>query len=70
MWSDGPSSQLKKRFIAYSVYNYYVTSSKMGLVDGIGSALKRAVHNMVTSWHVVVTDIGYRHISFLVDPSQ
>ena len=45
-------------------WNYLATSHGKGLVDEIGHALKCAVCDMVTSWHVMVTDDGNMHISF------
>ena len=69
IWSDGPPSQFKNKYIAYclliisSVYhchcswNYFATSHGKGPVDGIGGALKRAVHDMVNSRRIVVTDV-------------
>lgn len=59
IWSDGPASQFKNRFIANSLpvmetrhnfkitWNFFATSHGKGPVDGIGSALKRRVRNLV-----------------------
>ena len=43
----------------------FASSYGKGLIDEISSALKNAVYDTVTSQRVVVTDDGYRHISFL-----
>lgn len=55
LWSDGPRSQFKNRFIAASLgilqrrhktnitWNYFATSHGKGPVDGIGGATKRQV---------------------------
>jgi len=59
IWSDGPSSQFKNRFIATSLntleeeftvklnWNYFATSHGKGPVDGIGGSLKRQVFDQV-----------------------
>ncbi len=61
IWSDGPSSQFKNRFIAASLstleakycmkiyWNYFATAHGKGPVDGIGGALKRQVWMNVKS---------------------
>ncbi|CAG9790692.1 unnamed protein product [Diatraea saccharalis] len=61
VWSNGPASQFKNRFIAASlpllekisnkkiIWNYFATSHGKGPVDGIGGALKRLVRSKVIS---------------------
>lgn len=55
IWSDGPSEQLKNRYIAAKIpvlqdkfkkkiiWNFFATSHGKGPVDGIGGAIKRQV---------------------------
>lgn len=59
IWSDGPSSQFKNKYIAAAIkvleqvkkikiqWNYFATSHGKGPVDGIGGAVKRGVRNAV-----------------------
>ena len=59
VWSDGPSSQFKNRFVAATieqlerrhemkiVWNYFTTSHGKGPVDGIGGSVKRYVWSRV-----------------------
>lgn len=59
IWSDGPSSQFKNKYIAASlkvlqnrkgkkiVWNYFATSHGKGPVDGIGGSVKRSVRQEV-----------------------
>ncbi|KAK6169741.1 hypothetical protein SNE40_020732 [Patella caerulea] len=66
IWSDGPRSQFKNRFICaalkrlqeehhISIYwNYFATSHGKGPVDGIGGAVKRHVWQQVLSRKAVV----------------
>lgn len=66
IWSDGPSSQFKNRFMAaliktienvFSVkvfWNYFATSHGKGSVDGIGAAVKNRVKRLVKSRHAIV----------------
>lgn len=61
IWSDGPSSQFKNKYVAASLpvletkhqkhirWNYFATSHGKGPVDGIGGALKRLVWRKVQS---------------------
>ena len=61
IFSDGPSSQFKNRFIVAAVpaleakyglaiiWNYFATSHGKGPVDGIGGSTKRFVWNLVRS---------------------
>lgn len=68
IWSDGPASQFKNRFIAESLkvlqhkcgkkltWNYFATSHGKGPVDGIGGSLKRQVWNAVKCRKVMVND--------------
>ena len=59
IWSDGPSSQFKNKYIAESIkilekrhnkkliWNYFATSHGKGPVDGIGGSIKRLVWEAV-----------------------
>lgn len=59
IWSDGPSSQFKNKFVAATIpalqkhhnmkitWNYFATSHGKGPVDGIGGSVKRQVRNEV-----------------------
>lgn len=61
IWSDGPSSQFKNKYIAASLrflenkhnvkiqWNYFATSHGKGPVDGIGGSVKRQVRQAVLS---------------------
>lgn len=61
VWSDGPSSQFKNKYIAASLkvledyhnvkvqWNYFATSHGKGPVDGIGGSVKRQVRQAVLS---------------------
>lgn len=62
IWSDGPSSQFKNRYIAFLIsklclrynlksmqWNYFCTSHGKGPVDGVGAAVKRGVRDAVKS---------------------
>lgn len=61
MWSDGPTSQFKNRFVAASFplledkykvqldWNFFATANGKGPVDGIGGTLKRQVWMSVKS---------------------
>lgn len=58
IWSDGPSSQFKNRYIATMlvhledkfgiqiIWNYFATSHGKGCVDGIGATVKCVVRNL------------------------
>lgn len=66
IWSDGPNSQFKNRFMATFVktmetvfkvkvfWNYFATSHGKGNVDGIGAAVKNRVKRLVKSRHAIV----------------
>lgn len=68
IWSDGPASQFKNRFIANSLpimekrhnlkitWNFFATSHGKGPVDGIGGALKRRVRNLVMRREKIVSN--------------
>ena len=59
IWSDGPRSQFKNRFIIAALpllqklsnilitWNYFASSHGKGAVDGIGGTIKRHVYNAV-----------------------
>jgi hypothetical protein len=68
VWSDGPASQFKNKYIAAAIlilekkhnikiyWNYFATSHGKGAVDGIGGAVKRYVWQKVKSRRAQVSD--------------
>ena len=66
IWSDGPASQFKNRFIVASLsalqskhklaidWNYFATSHGKGPVDGIGGTIKRFVWSAVKARKIMV----------------
>ena len=66
VFSDGPSSQFKNKYIANFIHilnkigpiqwNYFATSHGKGVVDGIGGTIKRMVWNAVMSRKAAVVD--------------
>jgi hypothetical protein len=68
IWSDGPSSQFKNRFVVAAIaalqekhnvkirWNFFATSHGKGPVDGIGGSVKRQVWTSVSTRKSVVTD--------------
>ena len=68
LWSDGPSSQFKNKYIVslipvlqkkYGItirWNYFATSHRKGPVDGIGGSVKRQVWTAVNSRNALVND--------------
>lgn len=68
IWSDGPSSQFKNRFVANCLkwfeqkfnlkihWNFFAASHGKGPVDGIGGTIKRLAGNIVTSRKIIVND--------------
>ena len=72
VWSDGPASQFKNRFILAALkpleekhdlritWNFFATSHGKGPVDGIGGAVKRVVWNAVKNRkHIVVNATNF-----------
>ena len=68
IWSDGPASQFKNRYVAAAIqalqkkhcfdikWNFFATSHGKGPVDGIGGSVKRQVWSAVKSRRHRVTD--------------
>lgn len=68
VWSDGPSSQFKNKFIGAVIvlfeslfpikiiWNFFATSHGKGSVDGIGAVVKNKVRRMVNSRKAIVND--------------
>lgn len=68
VWSDGPSSQFKNKFIAVMiqhfearfdlkiVWNYFATLHGKGCVDGIGATAKKIVRKHVLARDCLVSD--------------
>lgn len=66
MWSDGPNSQFKNKFICALIllfekifnikiyWNFFATSHGKGCVDGFGSVVKNRVRRLVNSRKAVV----------------
>lgn len=66
MWSDGPHSQFKNRFIAEAIkllqtkfsitiiWNFFATAHGKGIVDGIGSLVKYKVLRLVMIGEAIV----------------
>lgn len=66
VWSDGPSSQFKNKFIAAMIarfeaefglkiyWNYFATSHGKGCVDGIGAIVKMVVRKHVRAREAIV----------------
>lgn len=66
IWSDGPSSQFKNKFMAALiqlletrfkvkvVWNFFATSHGKGSVDGLGAVVKNRVKRLVKSRRVIV----------------
>lgn len=66
IWSDGPSSQFKNRYIAAVIkvfeqrfkkkifWNYFATSHGKGSVDGIGATVKKRVRRRIDSRKEIV----------------
>lgn len=68
IWSDGPSSQFKNKFIATAIvmfeklfnikiyWNYFATSHGKGCIDGIGATTKMIVKKHIRSRDCVVNN--------------
>ena len=68
IWTDGPASQFKNRYIAASIpvlekkhnvtihWNFFATSHGKGPVDGIGGSVKRQAWMAVKNRHALVTN--------------
>lgn len=66
IWSDGPSSQFKNKYIGAVIllfeslfpikiiWNYFATSHGKGAVDGVGAVVKNKVRRMVNSRKAIV----------------
>ena len=70
LWSDGPSSQFKNRFMARFMemseenhasnirWNFFATSHGKGAVDGVGGVLMRRAWNKVKARQVVIRNVA------------
>ena len=68
IWSDGPSSQFKNKFIANTLpwlcekhsvnieWHFFATSHGKGCVDGVGGTIKRHVTDKVIQRKAVIKD--------------
>lgn len=66
IWSDGPNSQFKNKFIAAIillfqnkfgikiVWNYFATAHGKGIVDGLGAVIKKKVRRLVMARERIV----------------
>lgn len=66
IWSDGPSSQFKNKFIAAIIllferkfnvtiyWNFFATAHGKACVDGIGAAVKKKVRTLVLSQEKII----------------
>lgn len=66
IWSDGPSSQFKNKFIAAVIpileekfgvkiyWNFYATAHGKACVDGIGATVKKMVRSMILTKNKIV----------------
>lgn len=66
IWSDGPTSQFKNRFIAAIIiifekkfnikifWNFFATAHGKACIDGIGATVKREVRDLVLSEQAIV----------------
>ena len=70
LWSDGPRSQFKNRFMARFMemseenhasnirWNFFATSHGKGAVDGVGGVLMRRAWNKVKARQVVIRNVA------------
>lgn len=68
IWSDGPSSQFKNKFMAALIpyfeerfqlkiiWNFFATAHGKGCVDGIGANVKSMVRKSIRARHIVVNN--------------
>lgn len=83
IWSDGPSSQFKNRFIVsilpdlkarYNLskltWNYFATSHGKGPVDGVGGSIKRTVRDAVMSRAMIVTNARHFYQASLMSTTS
>ena len=69
VWTDGPSSQFKKKFIFLFIgitiptryefkttWNYSATSNGKGAVDDIGVLIKRLARASLVTWQAIIKD--------------
>lgn len=68
IWSDGPTSQFKNRYIAAAmvlledlfplkiVWNFFATSHGKGCVDGLGAVVKHRVRRMILAKKAIVNN--------------
>lgn len=66
VWSDGPTSQFKNKYIASIIplfedefkiniiWNFFATAHGKSCIDGIGAAVKYKVKNLILSREVIV----------------
>jgi hypothetical protein len=81
IWSDGPSSQFKNKFIASLipilekkcclkiVWNFFATSHGKGCVDGIGATVKNVVRNHINGRTIIVNSASDFVQAFNLTPS-
>lgn len=71
IWSDGPSSQFKNKFLAAAipmleeklqikiVWNFFATAHGKGCVDGLGANVKSTVHKHISARDIVVNKASH-----------
>lgn len=82
IWSDGPSSQFKNKYIAAIIevfekrfrkkifWNFFATSHGKGCVDGLGAVVKKRVRRRITSRKEIVNCTSDFVRSFNKEPSE
>lgn len=82
IWSDGPSSQFKNKFMAAMIprfetefglkiyWNYFVTSHGKGCVDGIGATAKTIVRKHINARDLLVNSASDFVAAFHRTPSK
>lgn len=82
IWSDGPSSQFKNKFIAAIIpvfekefnikiiWNYFATSHGKGCIDGIGAMAKKVVRKHVNTRECIVSSAEDFVKAFQLTPSK
>lgn len=81
IWSDGPVSQFKNKFIAAVivlfeklfpfkvVWNYFATAHGKGAVDGIGAVAKKKVRRLMMSRKAIVNNAKDFVVAFNMEKS-
>lgn len=82
LWSDGPVSQFKNKFMAALmshfeekfeikiIWNYFATSHGKGCVDGLGATVKQVVRKHIKARDIVVNNAADFVRAFKMTPSE